>query len=217
MMLIGTCAQATQFAQASEASTGEIRSSLQASSGAPTPQLTQIANSTLSDLVGVNPAYSHASAAAARVIGAFELTEPAGLHLTAAWSPGFLPVHLSFSDGRCFSLAADYFGTLSNGRLEEIKCDTPHSPIRMLEPEPPKSPHRLRLVGSSWGYNAWADDVVGTTIITASGPKNETLFRTHLATQAIMAMNGPDSAGGDMTLVGRSDNRLIVVTLEVAY
>jgi hypothetical protein len=38
-----------------------------------------------------------------------------------------------------------------------------------------------------------------------------------MATIAIVAMNGPDWAGGNVTLVGRIKGRLTAVTLEVGY
>ena len=38
-----------------------------------------------------------------------------------------------------------------------------------------------------------------------------------MKTIAIMAMNGPDWPGGNVTLVGRIDGRLTIVTLDVGF
>ena len=183
------------------------------------PILTRIPDSTLSGLFHVDPNYKRgASTGRVKVVGAFEVAETQKRHFVAAWSPGFLPVTLSFSDGQCYSLQADYMGgTLSNGRLSKVGCDgrrqadeqAPSSP-------PPGSP--LRLIGGAWGYGAWADDRAGTALITAPYAKTfQPLFTAQMSTSAIMAMNGPDYPGGNVTLVGRVGDRLTVVTLEVGY
>lgn len=181
------------------------------------PALTRVPDATLSSLFRVDPAYRRAAAAHANVVGAFAVVEPADTHLVAAWSPGFLPVTLSFSNGRCYSLEADYVGgTLSNGRLTQVTCEGRQSFEE--PPAPPPSGRSLRLVGSAWGYGAWADDRTGTTIVTAPHAKTfEPLFTARMESRAIMAMNGPDWLGGNVTLVGRIDGRPMVVTLEVSY
>lgn len=181
------------------------------------PALTRIPDASLSSLFHVDPAYRRAGEAHVKVVGAFAVAEPAGTHLIAAWSFGFLPLTLSFSDGRCFSLAAEYVGgTLPNGRLTRANCE------RQRRDDPPLAPppagRTLRLVGSAWGYGAWADDRAGTTLVTAPHTKTfEPLFEARMASSAIMAMNGPDWPGGNVTLVGRNKSRLVVVTLDVGY
>jgi hypothetical protein len=180
------------------------------------PALTRIADADLSDLFRVDPAYPRR--ASAKVVGAFAVVEPAGTHLVGAWAPGFLPITLAFSDGRCFALSADYTGgTLSNGRLNRVSCEIGRSSYQApFAPLP--AGWSLRLVGSAWSYGAWADDQAGTTIITAPDAKAfQPLFTARLAVSAIMAMNGPDWPGGNMTLVGRIGGHLTVVTLEVGY
>jgi hypothetical protein len=132
--------------------------------------------------------------------------------------PSFMPVTLSLSDGRCYLLQADYEGgTLSNGRLNEVACEgQPKFDERVL-PSPPAG-RLLRLIGSSWGYAAWVDDRAKTTIITAPGTTTfQPLFTAQMTSSAVMAMNSPDSPGGNITLVGRIHGRLTVVTLEVGY
>jgi hypothetical protein len=181
------------------------------------PALTRIPDTSLANLFHVDPAYPRHANASAKVIGAFTVAEPRGAHLVAAWAPGFLPITLSFSDGRCFSLSADYVGgTLSNGRLHHVAC----APRSVYEPPVPPSPsgRRLRLVGSSWTYGAWADDEARTTIVTAPLVKTfQPLFTARMRASAIMAMNGIDWPGGNVTLVGRIHGRVTVVTLAVTY
>ena len=107
-------------------------------------------------------------------------------------------------------------GTLSNGRLNRASCERRPNTEAPAAPQP--SDNSLRLVGSAWGYDAWANPGSGTTIVTAPYSKVfEPLFTARMETSAIMAMNGPDWPGGNVTLVGKIDGRLTVVTLEVGY
>jgi hypothetical protein len=182
------------------------------------PALTRIPDASLADLFRVDPAYPRADHAHVKVIGAYAVAEPRRTRLVAAWGQGFLPVTLSFSDGRCFSFSADYVGgILSNGRLTRTGCE--HRPN--FEPQPPAPPppgRTLRLVGSGWGFDAWADDKAGTTLVTVPFAKTfEPFFTTRMPVTAIMAMNGIDWPGGNVTLVGRIHGRVTIVTLEVGY
>jgi hypothetical protein len=190
-----------------------------AESGA--PALRQIPIADLAGLFKIDPKTSRPAQSYLRLVGAFEVAETRDAHLVDAWSPGYLPVTLKFSDGRCFSLTADYYssavksGTLSNARLVPISCDhpTPHA-----RPAAQPSDPALRYIGSAWGYGAWADDRTGTTIV--SVPFTETfepLFTTRMSVSTILALNGVDTPSGDVTLVGRIDGRLTIVTLEVGY
>ncbi|WP_156306601.1 hypothetical protein [Novosphingobium sp. AAP1] len=182
------------------------------------PIMTRIPDITLSPLFHVDPDYKRgASTGHVKVVGAFEIVETQKRHVAAAWSSGFLPVTLSFNDGQCYSLQADYRGgTLSNGRLSKVGCDHRQTDEQAPSSPPPGSP--LRFVGSAWGYGAWADDRGGTTLVTAPHAKTfQPLFTAQMSTSAIMAMNGPDYPGGNITLVGRVGDRLTVVTLEVGY
>jgi hypothetical protein len=191
------------------------------------PALTRIPDSTLSGLFRANQQYRRASipnqdmwpaaVATAKVVGGFAVAEPRGTHLIAAWSPGFLPVTLSFSDGRCFSLSADYEnGTLSNGRLNRASCEV--RPTFDLPPPPKPTDQSLRLLASAGGYAAWADPRAGTTIVTVPWAKTfEPLFTARMNATAMMAMNSIDAPLGNVTLVGRIDGRLTIVTLEVGY
>ena len=182
------------------------------------PTLTRIPDATLSGLFRVDPNYQRGTSTGhVKVVGVFEVVETQKRHLVAAWSPGFLPVTLSFSDGQCYTLQADYTGgTLSNGRLNKVDCEG----RRQVDERPPSQPRGniLKFIGSAWGYGAWADDRAGTTLITAPHAKAfQPLFTAQMATSAIMAMNGPDYPGGNVTLVGRVCGRLTVVTLEISY
>ena len=180
------------------------------------PVLTRVPDASISKLFSVDPAYPRAKLAHAKIVGAFAIAEPVGTRLVSAWALGFLPVLLTFSDGRCFLFAADYNGgTLSNGSLHRADCE--HRSITEQSPPPP-SGRSLRRIGSSWGYGAWADDRTHTTIITVPFAKTfEPFFTTRMRADAIAAMNGPDWPGGNVTLVGRINDRLMVVTLEVTY
>jgi hypothetical protein len=83
---------------------------------------------------------------------------------------------------------------------------------------PQLSGHSLRFIGAAWGYAAWADEEAKITTITAPGATTfQPLFTAQMETIAIMAMNGPDWPGGNVTLVGKINDRLTVVTLEVGY
>ena len=192
------------------------------------PPLARIPDSQLSSLFRANRQYRRVvnnsglglrstAGATAKVVGAFEVHEPRGTHLVDAWSPGFLPVRLAFSDGRCFLLSADYYdGTLSNGRLKRVSCEAK----KTFHEEPPPKPSdpSLRLLSTSWGYGAWANPKTGTVTVTV--PRQKTfvpLFTTRMKASAMMAMNSPDAPLGNVTLVGKIKGRLTVVTLEVGY
>lgn len=193
------------------------------------PRLTRIPDSQLSALFRANRHYRRVgdnsglslwptSGAMAKVVGAFQVDEPRGTHLVDAWSLGFLPVWLSFSDGRCFVLSADYVGgTLSNGRLKSASCAESRRTFNGA-PVPKPNDDSLRLVSSSWGYGAWSDPKTG--LITVTVPYQKTfvpLFTTRMKATAMMSMNSPDAPGGNVTLVGKIRSRLTVVTLEVGY
>lgn len=182
------------------------------------PAIRRIPNDALADRLAVAPGYRRgASKGHVKVVGAFEVEETDQRHLIAAWSTGFLPVTLLFNDGECFALQADYVGgTLSNGRMSRMVCGERKVASDVLPPRP--DGRRLAFIGSSWSYAAWADKRAGTTIVTA--PYADTfkpLFTARIATIAIMAMNGSDYPGGNVTLVGRINGRLTVITLEVGY
>lgn len=180
-----------------------------------TPRLTRIPDAKLADRFNVIPSYTRP--AHVKVVGAFAVDVPKQTHFVSAWSPGFLPVMLAFSDGRCFSLAADYVGgTLSNGRLNRVSCERPRPAVAPTVPQPPNK--ALQLIGSAWGYDAWNDPTSRTILVTVPFSKTfQPFFTAHMATTAIMAMNGPDGPFGNVTLVGKVDGRLTVVTLEVTY
>lgn len=181
------------------------------------PALTRVPDASLARLLLVDRGYSRATEASVKVVGAFAIAEPAGGRLIEAWSPGFLPIALRFSDGRCFSLSADYEnGTLGDGRLRRTACDA----RRGTERAPPPAPVAmgLRLVGVSWGFAAWVDDRARTTIVTVLGARTFVpLFSAHLRVEAALAMNSPDAPLANVTLVGRIRGRLTVVVLAVAY
>lgn len=179
------------------------------------PLLTRIPNAAVSRLVHADPTYKRGHA---KVVGAFAIAETSKAHVVEAWSPGFLPVTLSLNDGRCYSLQADYDGgTLSNGRLRQVGCEGRR---KFDEPAPPTPPlgRSLRLIGTAWGYGAWVDDRTKTTIVTAPHAAIfQPLFTAQMTSTAIMAMNGIDWPGGNVTLVGKIKGRLTVVTLETSY
>jgi hypothetical protein len=182
------------------------------------PPLTRIPDASLAGLFQVVPGYAHP--ASVKVVGAFAVDEPAGVHLDGAWSRGFLPVTLSFSDGRCFSLTADYnYGTLSMGRLTRVGCD--YNRPKKLWPAPPSPPadRALRLIGSSWGFGGWMDDQAGTTIVTPPIDTKafEPFLTARMTSVAIMGQTALAYGLGNFTLVGRIDGRLTVVTLEVTF
>lgn len=179
------------------------------------PRLTRIPDAKLADRFHVVPSYQRP--AHVKVVGAFAVEVPKHSHFLSAWSPGFLPVTLAFTDGRCFSLAADYVGgTLSNGRLNRASCERPHPAVAPTVSLPPGK--SLQLVGSAWGYDAWYDPRSGTTSVTVPFSRTfQPFFTAHMPTSAMMAMSGPDWPGGNVTLVGKVDGRLTVVTLEVGY
>lgn len=183
------------------------------------PPLIRIPDTAMASLIHVDPAYKRGSSVGqARVVGAFAVAETSKTQVVAAWSAGFLPVTLLLSDGRCYSLQANYEGgALSNGRLSKAGCEGKRPSAE--PPFPPPPPGRsLRFIGSAWGYGAWADDRAGTTIVTAPGATTfQPLFTARMTALAIMAMNGPDWPGGNVTLVGRTEGRLTVVTLDVGF
>jgi hypothetical protein len=180
------------------------------------PKLTRIPDAALADRFRLLPSYPRLAQAKLKVVGAFAIAE-SKTRLTAAWAPGFLPVTLAFSDGRCFTFTADYVGgTLSNGRLTHAACARPERAPLRSEPSAP-SP-KLRLIGTAWSHEAWADDRHGTTLVTVRvRDRFDPLFTSPMRTKAIMAMDGVDWNGGAVTLVGQLDGRLVLVVLELLY
>lgn len=208
-------ARAAQFVPPAGYSGNETRPGVASSVEPGAPRLARIPDAKLADRFNVIPTY--ARPAHVKVVGAFAVEVPKQTHFVSAWSSGFLPVTLAFSDGRCFSLAADYVGgTLSNGRLNRVSCERPRPAVAPTVSQPPNK--SLQLVGSAWGYDAWNDPTSRTTFVTVPFSKTfQPFFTAHMATTAIMAMNGPDWPGGNVTLIGKVDGRLTVVTLEVVY
>ena len=180
------------------------------------PSISALTDDALPSLFSVVPGYPRA-AAHVTVIGAYTIAESRHARVTAAWSRGYLPVTLSFSDGRCFDFTADYNGPhLSNARLNKVDCGTPWKD-GATPPSPPAG-SRLRLAGTGWGYADWVDDKTGVSTITSPFAKTYLPFFTaRMPTIAIMAMNGVDYPGGNITLVGRYRGRLCVVVLDVGY
>lgn len=181
-----------------------------------TPTVVHIPEASLADLFHVDPSYPRASFAGVKVVGSYRIAERAGARLTGAWSPGYLPITLSFSNGQCYSFEADYYSTLKNGRLIPTTCAHRHiAPTAPPSPPPGKS---LTLIGSAWGYGAWIDGHLHETVVSAPYTKTfEPLFTSRMKLSAIMAMNGPDGSGGNVTLVGKIHGKLTVVTLEIHY
>ena len=180
------------------------------------PPLKRLPDAEGQALFHVNPNYHRSGVGHVKVVGVFEVTEAGNSHIVDAWSTGFMPT-LAFSDGRCFSFTAQYNdGTLWDGRLVRAPCDR-----RVYEGQTSLTAPNgsgLRLVGFSWSFGAWMDDAGGKTIVTSPASKGfEPLFTADMQTSAIMAMNGPDWPGGNVTLVGRINGRLTIVTLEVNY
>ncbi|MEG3170429.1 hypothetical protein U1737_19755, partial [Sphingomonas sp. LB3N6] len=89
------------------------------------PALTPVPAASLSDRLNVDPGYRRAALASVKIIGAYAIADRDGAHLIDAWSAGYLPVTLRFSDDRCFVLSADYNGPrLSNARIAAAaNCD----------------------------------------------------------------------------------------------
>lgn len=183
-----------------------------------TPRLTRLSDTEMSRLVKPDTSYRRRTTKAhAKVVGAFAIDEDK-TKVTAAWSFGFLPLTLKFNDGRCLLLKADYIGgTLSNGRLEPEDCDRNRPSQKAANASPPAG-QPLRYLGSSWDFGAWIDDIERQTIVTAPrGDAYHPLFSVDMEGIAIAAMSGPDYPGGNVTLVGRANGRLVVLTLEVGY
>jgi hypothetical protein len=181
------------------------------------PLILSVEANRLAGRVHVVPEYSRADHAHVAVVGAYTVQEPKGTHLIESWGVGFLPVILSFSDGRCFAFTAEYIGGhLSNARVARIGCDS----RRVKEQLGPDAPASLSLkrIGTSWGYGAWFDAKSGSTLITVPFSKTfEPFLTARMKVTAIQAMNGPDWPGGNVTLVGRIHGRLTIVTLDVSY
>lgn len=219
MLMLSASAAHAQSVPSAGYSGGRAQPGVAVATDPAAPHLIRLPDASLANLLQVDPSYKRGAATGSiKFVGAFQIEETAKRKLTAAWSPGFLPVTLSFSDGACYSFQADYTGgTLSNGKMSKADCGSRRD---FDEPSPPAPPpgRPLKLIGSAWQYAAWADQRDVDTIITA--PDRNTfkpLFTARMTVSAILAMNGPDYPGGDVTLVGRIGGRLTVVTLEVGY
>ncbi|MBB4153349.1 hypothetical protein GGQ80_001251 [Sphingomonas jinjuensis] len=160
----------------------------------------------------ISPRYSRRLTARLSVVGAYELVLPANLALVRAWSPGFRPVAMTFSDGVCRTFEADYIHTLKNRRLSPTCAFNPPvdgAPITVRR-------EGMRLVSSAWGFQAWADDTHERTVLTIAGrPADEPLFDASMAVTSMIAMRDPHGVGGDITLVGTINGKPMIVTVEV--
>lgn len=182
------------------------------------PALTPVPAVSLSDRFNVDSSYRRAASASVKIIGAYTIADRNGAHFIDAWSAGYLPVTLRFSDDRCFVLSADYNGPrLSNARIvAAANCDRPSAYDWKRPTAPPESP--LKFIGTSWGFTAWSDPKSGNTVVSSpQGTAFEQLYSIRMPVTAMMAMNSPDSPTGNITVVGRVDGRLTVVTLQVSY
>jgi hypothetical protein len=179
------------------------------------PKIEAVTDDSLSGMFSVVPGYPKANAHIA-IVGAYTIAESKRARVTAAWARGFLPATLSFSDGRCFDFSADYNGAhLSNARLNKVDCT---APWKDGATPPPRNESRFRLAGTAWGYADWVDDKAGISTITAPFATTfQPFFTARMPTMAIMAMNGVDYSGGNITLVGRYRSRLTIVILDVGY
>jgi hypothetical protein len=182
------------------------------------PALTSLAPATISGLIHILPSYPGAGKSSVKVIGAYRITEPAGTRLVGAWAPGYLPVTVQLSDGRCFAFTADYAGpALSNAALRRVDCEERRPAAEPAPPTPPAD-HSLRLAGVAWGFAAWTDDRAGLTYITEPFAKTyQPLMTVRLPVTNIMAMNSPDAPLADMTLLTRINGQPALMTLEVSY
>ena len=182
------------------------------------PALTSLSPAKIAPLIHILPSYPSAGKSSVKIIGAYQIAEPAGTRLVKVSAPGYLPVTARFSDGRCFTFTADYAGpTLSNAVFHRAGCDE-HRPA--AEPAPPTPPagRALRLIGVSWGFAAWADDRAGLTYLTEPFVKTYQPFITvRSPVTNIMAMNSPDAPLADMTLLTRVGGHPALITLEVVY
>lgn len=181
------------------------------------PALTRLSDAATARLFQLDPHYPRLSSAHLKVVGAFGIRETSKMRVVAAWSAGFLPMLMAFSDGRCFALSATYnSGLLAEGKLiREPRCRQPKSLPALAVPPPGDG---LRWIGAPWGYGLWADDRRHSTVVTAPQRNTSTRFFTaEIALIGAGAMNGPDWPGGNITMVGRVKGKLIAVTLEVTY
>lgn len=182
------------------------------------PVLTSLASATVKPLVHILPTYPGAAKSSFRIIGAYRITEPPGTRLVEVSARNYLPLLARFSDGRCFTFSADYTGpTLSKASFHRVRCDERRPTV---EPAPPAplTDRALRMIGVSWGFAAWADDLAGLTYVTK--PFAETcqpFMIVRLPVTNIMSMNSPDAPLADMTLLTRIDGKPVLMTLEILY
>ena len=145
------------------------------------------------------------------VVNAYELSLPEGRRIVASHSGGFLPVEITLDNGDCYLIQADYIdGGFHNGTLSPRMCSKDWPDAKGEPPIPPRS--GITLAGQSWGYSAWRDDRTGTTTVVDGWAHADPLILS-IDTVGIGAMRGPDSPGGEISLVGRLDGRPAFVTV----
>lgn len=182
------------------------------------PALTSLSPATIAPLIQILPNYPGAGKSSVKVIGAYQIAEPAGTRLAEVWARGYLPVTARFSNGRCFTFSADYAGpALSDAALHRAECDERRPAAETAPPTPPAD-LGLRLIGVSWGFAAWADDRAGLTYVTEPFAKvYQPLMTVRSPVANIMAMNSPDAPLADITLLTRVRGQPVLITLEVVY
>ena len=183
------------------------------------PALTQLDPAKALSVFTLDPTYrtGTGTAASLKPINFYAISRSRGKRVKAAWSFGFMPVVLEFSDGRCFIIKTDYIaGAFRNSKIEAYKCGTSSDAGIGGTPLPPKP--GLRFINRSFGFDAWSDDRAKRVFVTnAWRDGSPTVLTTSMNVIAIGAMRSPDSPGADISFIGNAKTGPEIVTLGLSF
>ena len=147
------------------------------------------------------------------VVNAYEIRLPDHRRIVDLHSGGFLPVEITLDDGTCFLIEAEYVGGgFRNGKISQRACFGGWPNDRANVSLPPRP--GLSLAGKAWGYIAWRDDKTGvTTLVDTNSKGHPVIFDAGMEVVGMGAMRGPDSPGGEISLVGLLNGKPALVTV----
>ncbi|RYF41993.1 MAG: hypothetical protein EOO38_20165 [Cytophagaceae bacterium] len=147
------------------------------------------------------------------VVNAYEIHLPDHRRIVGLHCCGFLPVEITLDDESCFLIDAEYIdGVFKNGKIVQKSCSAPRPSSEADLPAPPHLD--MSLAGRAWGYVAWRDNKSGTTtVVDESSKDHPAIFDIGMAVVGMGVMRGPDTPGGEISLLGQLNGKPALVTV----
>lgn len=131
------------------------------------------------------------------------------------WMPGYAPVVLQVTDGRCFQVDMDSGGSrLKSAGIVRVSCP-PEQKIESPWPTPVPRPG-MRYVGRAWDLDAWTEKRTGMTFLFQAEHQNRPpVAATSMRVLAIGALGLPDAPVTEVTLAGYIGRQLTLATISL--